>query len=422
MKKRPRVLYVVFNEAFWAGVVYTQATEMVRAIQELGQCDVMLLVFVPVISLWLDRASIWRVRKQLTDAGATIGLMPTPLYFSRYLLPRLLLIPVYALMIVPVLGFCVLRHRVDLLHPRGYMAGLGALIASRVFSIPFVFDPRSPFPEENARSGNWKRDSWTFRAWKRFEGGLVRYSAATVVTSEPFGEHLRADHGEAKYVVVPNNSAVRNDAACDRRTEQWSAKSPVNVDHRGADRDRYTLAYVGTIGKWNAPRVYAGFHKRMIDACPRLFFLYVVSYGVEPLTAELNNLDVPTNSYTITSVRPDQVYSTLQGTDAGLQLMAEPDVRLGVKIADYLVAGLPVVVNTNALGAASLVAETGAGRVIDLDSEFVADVCEFLRAARRGLYSDAVRRARGKVSTTAVTDKYLRLYGAILDDCRKEKA
>jgi glycosyltransferase involved in cell wall biosynthesis len=417
---RPSVLYVVFNEAFWLGVVYTQATKLVQTIQNLGHYDMFFLVFVPVISLWIDRESIREVRNELDDSGVSVILVPTPLYFSRYLLPRILLIPFYLLLIIPCMLFYSMRFQISILHPRGYMAGLGGLIVSRLLSLPLVFDPRSPFPEENVRIGNWGKKSLSFKIWKYFESLLVSHSTVTVATSGPFGDELCSTSTQGRCVKIPNNSGS-NKIKPGKVDGKYSIDNLFGCEGLRSYLDKFVIAYVGTIGKWNAPSNYVRFHKRILEFYPDIFFLYIVSYGKEHLALELNRLGLPSESYAVRTVKPEEVSTILQVADVGLQLMREPDVRLGVKIADYLVAGLPVIVNEKALGAADLLNNTGAGLVINLNDEFCYEVLQFLKRNREGRFLDAVQLASERLSTKAVALQYTGLYNTFLESDSKEK-
>mgnify|MGYP005841262341 CR=1 FL=1 len=403
----PSVLYIVWNEPIWKGVPFTQATEVVCTMQRSRYANVTLLAFQPLIHLLLERSEFYQAMARLSDAGVRTYVVPTPFAFSRYMLPRSFLAPLFLCVMVPFSLLAAWRGA-DILHPRGYIAALAALIVGRVLRRPFIFDPRSPFPEEHARAGDWSFGSHHFRLWKWAERLLLRTAACAVVTSETFRDDLERVEPNADFEIIPNNSS-----GC-----RGGGSPSVDGRHRlGLRRNDRVIAYVGSIGKWNDASTYAVFHKAIVERDSSIRFLYIVPRVCwSRLHRALATLRVPPQSYRLLSVAPNEVSSLLSVADVGIQLMAEPDPRLGVKIAEYLVAGLPIVVNENARGAAALVRERSVGLVINLDdSGYPERVVSFLRSSEREHCAVAARLVGTQYTCENVAERYSAVYWRILN-------
>ncbi|MGQ9682309.1 MAG: glycosyltransferase [Anaerolineae bacterium] len=401
----PRVLCVVWGEAFWEHAVLTQTVEVMRTVQREGHARVTLVCFVPFLALFRKRGEVRAAVEALKADGVRTLVLPVPLVFTRSLYGHFALLPLALAAMVPVLLVKGLRH--DLLHPRGYFAGLAACVAARVLRRPFVFDPRSPFAEENARINAPGFGSFGVWLWKGIERLLLRCATCVVATSPAFATDLQAAAPEARIEIIPNNSL-----GC---LHDGPSRAELRVK-LGFDSEDLVLAYAGSIGHWNDAGLYVGFHYELIGQSDRVRFLYLVpKLWQRHLLAALAAYQVPEGTYVVLSVPPEEVCTYLTAADAGVQLMPQPDARLGVKIADYLVAGLPLVVNQYARGAVQLVATSGVGLVVDLsDAEYAQLTVAWLGSRRREDCRSAVAALGQQFSTARVAERWSEVYRCLV--------
>src|SRR5262249_36143386 len=65
------------------------------------------------------------------------------------------------------------RHRLNLVHARGYPPAMMARLIQLVGHLPFIFDMRGLMADEYADAGNWSRASAAYRITKRAEKQLL---------------------------------------------------------------------------------------------------------------------------------------------------------------------------------------------------------------------------------------------------------
>ena len=120
-----------------------------------------------------------------------------------------------------------------------------------------------------------------------------------------------------------------------------------------------------------------------------------------------------TERYIIENLTPDQVTAKLLGAIAGLQLMSSPDVRLGVKVVEYLAAGLPVITTPNAIGATDIVKKYGVGVCVEGYGDKVDQFIDSQINDRLFMYKKCRKLAKRMFSTSRVAIRYIRLYNAL---------
>jgi len=90
-------------------------------------------------------------------------------------------------------------------HCRSYHAGLLGRFGSSVAGSKYIFDPRSPFPEENVSAERWGGNSLSKKIWKRLETWIINGAAATVVVSRGLVDLYEKIKPASQFKLVPNN-------------------------------------------------------------------------------------------------------------------------------------------------------------------------------------------------------------------------
>ena len=402
--------YVIFNEAFWRGVVWSQAIGLLKKITRgWGAGRVIVIVFLPLINCLGDRKEIQRVRRAMSQEGVGLVTVPTPFAFTRYSHIRWFLLPLFLLVTIPALLFLTHKYDIGLLHSRAYPATFAALVIKMLRGKKVIFDPRSPFPEENVTASNWSRNSLTYKMWKRLEAWFLQEADCTIAISKPFKRYLLDIYPEAKVEEIPNNVDTegftfnREERPRIRKNHNWSEK--------------WVIVYSGSIGGWNNPSVYAEYILRLRQLEQPHLFLFLIPRNrraVRRLQVALQRKGVSPEEYAILHAAPEEVPRFLSAADIGLQVMGTSDPRTGVKFVEYLAMGLPVIVNSKVEGAAEYVSRFDLGLVLDLDdNEFIKKVGALLdsRERKERCREIAVR----FFSNDVVASKYLTVYRELLE-------
>lgn len=409
IKARPNIGYVIIREDLHSPIIQTQVIDILKRLSGLSKFGLHLIWFYRVDYLWRFRSVTNSAIERLRNEGIKVvripfiaGRFPIRWYMVPFVLPQWLL----------GLGWAKLRHGVEVLHCRSYHAGLAAACFNLISRTPFIFDPRSPFPEEHVAAGTWKRDSLDYAIWKTVENWLVRRSTVTIATSSAFARVLSAPNVHSRVVVIPNNVSL---------SFRTSTARSFSLDF---GQSSLALCYVGSLGHWNKASTYVNFIQLVQNICEGVKFLFVIpQQAISELKAALHDAGLDNGTVFVTSLPHNEVSNTIATCTAGLQLMEHYDVRLSIKVVEYLAAGLPVLVSENVAGAAEIVRTLKVGFVLRPDWKNLPEAISFLRevqANRDSWRERCLNVARVHFSTESVARRLADVYDELSTTSTKE--
>lgn len=398
-----KIGYVIVRENPTDPLVQSQCFDVIEAVNDSrSECVVQLIWFYRLDYLFRRNTTrLSALRKQLQAQGIKGTFVPFislgfPLSWWQFpvVLPQWLLGLLY---IRFVLGF-------RSLHCRSYHAGIIALIASKFVGVRYVFDPRSPFPEENVSAGRWKVSSLSYRLWKRLETNIIKGSNKTILVSSRLRDYYHEVDLAGRFRVIPNNYP----AAFERNEIK-----AVSIAEK-----KYTLVYVGSFGNWNKPGPYlkllSSLNQISLKPCNMLFI--VRTAAAREIEFEAREHGVDQSLFDIVSIPQNQVVDYLAQCSFGVYLMECGDPRLGVKTVEYLSVGLPVIVSENIFGAADLINSQRLGVVWDHSDDGVQAIYEWMctPSVHGGFSADACREVAKKfLSPSAVAHDLSEVYDEV---------
>lgn len=364
-----RLIYLTWGEVPRMSSVY--GGQVVRVISELQQQPQIktakLLAGYPIIHSGLFREK-HRYGEQLKAIKAAIGgnnfirrHLPVP---PVGIYPNQRQLPLFFVGQLARVGRILRRENPDVVHCRSYLAARMALLARARYGFTYkvIFDARSLLPEEAALTGRWEYGSETFKAWKAIEKQLVDTADLSLAVSLPMQrwfDDLGANRTGLIYLNV-DTSAV--DAASLRVTTRLDARAPV-------------LAYAGHLeeGSWHEPiniwKVFASF--RSFEPGARLTVITKSSHSKLKAHAAASGFADLLDAITFTSAAsPRETVRILQDADLAILGYRDPvtaheralaESVFATKTAEYLCAGLPVIVNNVCGGARDYVLQKNLG-------------------------------------------------------------
>jgi glycosyltransferase involved in cell wall biosynthesis len=147
--------------------------------------------------------------------------------------------------------------------------------------------------------------------------------------------------------------------------------------------DRTVVVYAGSLGSWYREREMVSFVRRFKSLVPDALFLVLTRSPVVALKSQLSAEGFPSEDVVSVEVSPSEMPRMLPAADLGLSFIASAFSKLGsspTKVAEYLAAGVPVLLNGDIGDQAELASDRGACVVL---SSF--DEAEVERAAYAGL-------------------------------------
>ena len=163
---------------------------------------------------------------------------------------------------------------------------------------------------------------------------------------------------------------------------------------------------------WNNPEIYAKFIKNLRNLNVKHCFLFITS-DIKKLKEIFRQHGIEPKEYIAISTNLQDVPKYLSAAEFGLNLMDTLDIRMSIKTAEYLSMGLPVITNSNVLGAKEVVERYNVGLVLeDLENINLREIESIIQ--KRDLLSLKCRKvACMRFSTAEVAKQYVQIYNIL---------
>ena len=307
------------------------------------------------------------------------------------------------------------RRRPNVVHARSYLpAAVADAVAMLCPGAEMLFDCRGMLGDEYVDSGHWSRDMFSYRLVKRVERRLFDRARGLVVLTEAL-RHWLGEHG-----LVGGNTAVEVIPCCvdtDRFRPDAAARARVRRE-LGLD-GRLAVTYSGTLGSWYLEREMVSFVAALKRQRRGVKFVVLTRAPTERLRELAAAAGLADDELAIQAATPDAMPSLLSAGDLGLSFIAPCFSKMGsspTKVAEYLAAGMPTVVNLGVGDQAELTAERDACVTLGaFDEPTLAAAAERALAIverpweTRSAATHAVAAARFGLSQIGVP-RYFRLY------------
>lgn len=295
-------------------------------------------------------------------------------------------------------AWLVWRHRIDVVHSRGYVPLPMALFCKWFCGAKLVFDVRGLMAEEYVDAGHWKQGSFPFRITKWFERRAFRNADAVIVLTERIRDILQSTSNELKH----SKAAVHVIPCCVELEQYGNAAERKQVRTPGDP----TLAYVGSLGTWYLGKEMIGLFRALLSVCMEARFL-VLTQTPEVATNLLESEGVPRERYSVRTVLPEEVPALLSAADVGVAFIKPCYSKLSsspTKIAEYLAAGLPIITNRGIGDLDALLEKEQIGALVEdfNEEQYSIAVTKILKMRGAGIRELCKKVAERKFSMTSV--------------------
>lgn len=261
-------------------------------------------------------------------------------------------------------------------HCRSYHAAWAALQVRNTNKLDFkiIFDARGLYPEEVAHKRHFAEDGADYHYLKAVEKVLLKECDVTISVSDTMKAHFAELGGKDLPVVYlsANHEKLKRDISKPRHSD-----APVR------------FCYVGALGErtWHKPSALGELFSCLRDFFPGSTLLIVTTSDHSLIRPHFRPCDW--HHVAITSSKSvDELATHFQNVDVGLMSYFNPSSRresklaemvMAVKTAEYLCAGLPVIVNKYCGGASSIIKKYKLGITYDpediqsLDAQKIRD-------------------------------------------------
>lgn len=411
-----RLLYLTCTELVANyGIFDTQVKSLLKALasKNHGALAIHLYSLVPILRFTKKsiieivfqryKESFRALRQEMSAAEIYANVRPL---LSAYpfdtwrLLEMAIALPLAAVMLL----LYVRRHHIDLLHCRSYHAGLLGLIMRKMAGVPYIFDPRSLWIEEQLLSGKWSRTSWTCRAWKRLETAIARHAAACVVVSDPMQE---------SFASVAKRVEVIYTTAGEMHFADFGTPPEAHALERLKNSHNLFVFNAGNFNRWNNLDHLLSRYKELCRIVPHAALVIITRTPSEQIERSLTAHAIAKDRVVIMALASHLVPAVLRRCDYGLLVRpqsSESPREISVKFPEYLAAGLPVICDEHIGGAACVIKRHQIGILLTNDWSKNKTELARLEEAYETTSKKCRQIARELFSVHVHADRYAALY------------
>lgn len=270
----------------------------------------------------------------------------------------------HLLNIIYLMVYPLFVKNVDIVHVRSFPAMFGAIIKKMFSKAKIVFDPRGLFAEELSYDAD---NQFLTKIFKIFEKYFCKYSDSIIVVSEPFKTYYKDLYkikDEKIHVISTfsqkNDHKNNNEISILDLKKDYFKSTEVSV-----------FVYSGSFEEWQlVEKVFDFFEiagKKMQNARFAIF-----SKEIDKFRECINNRGLDASKFFLKSLTKKELNYYLGQGDFGLLFRDNNiinKVSAPIKVKDYLISGLALIM-TNSVGDSSdFVREKNAGLIIDDTSQ-----------------------------------------------------
>ena len=420
------VLYLMCTELVVDyGIFETQVKSLLKTIVQRHNdcCQMHFLSLVPIVRVrkwyieWIfrkHRYAFQKIRDELSAAFVKCSFFPLLVAYPFTTMKPLGLIVALPLAVLKVL-FYVQINNINLIHCRGYHAGLIGFLIYKLAGIPYIFDPRSPWPEEQVLVGKWQESSLVYSMWKKIERLLAKNASTVVVVSEPMS-NLYSQHARKVDVIFTTASDSSFQSEVLNYTESDKKEG---LDSLQMITKSHTLVVVSanTFNKWNDLKHILSRYKKIREVLRNSILVILTRTPVEIIASTIRESGVQEEEILIRSFDSDLVACALSLCHYGLLVRPrslEAPIVMSVKFAEYLASGLPVICDEYIGGAAQVITRYSIGILLSDNWDQNLEALNRLITDRDVVSVRCYKVAKELFSVYVHADRYVELYREVI--------
>lgn len=355
-----KINLVVFNENYWDNrLIYSQNLRPLLLIADKHKdINIRLISFTSILMLILKYKQIMLFKKQMKELGVDIlnlpvFFVPSRLFILRWFLFPFLYLNVFLyLVVINVIDFFINTDKVYVL--RSYVSGM-IFSTLYIWKDDLIFDARTDFITEQTSISVWRVNSLSYRIWIKVENRILNSCRKSLFISTPFMSD-----------VLHRNNLPFND-------EKFHViYNPVDFNlFRGSfniERRELNFVYSGSLGNWNKLENYLNVYGQILEYFPSSIFYILTNTSRERVECILHKESysfLSSHIHVCYNVSEKEVPEYYKKAAFGFQIMDLEDSRIGVKVVEYLAAGLIPIVSATVLGAVDLCEKYNVGVAFD---------------------------------------------------------
>jgi hypothetical protein len=291
--------------------------------------------------------------------------------FSYHFGMHIIFIPYFILISIIPFILNIYKIKPNVVHCRNLVSSLLAVCAKYIFNLKYkiVCDPRSVYVEECVISHRFKFNGVNYKLWKSIERTLYRYCDACIGLSEYFKDYLYQYNKNSFFVpAVVNSGSIFSQ----------QKRSILRLRHNLSEND-FVCCYIGSIDLWHSKEKLCEYLKKIQDNIEGQNFKIVFLSGNKIVCNYIINKFGEPTIVKCGRVQPSEVLEYLLISDLGIVPGSDNEgycydllykTMISSKAEEYLVAGLPIYVNSRISSLNSMIKNLRAGLSSDQPFDF----------------------------------------------------
>lgn len=348
-----------------------------------------------------DARSIEELRKKLNNLGISW-------YRLRYFQHRFFLMPFNIFQCFFISSYILIFKKIKIIHTRAYLPLFSVLLLKKIFGMKLIFDMRGFWPEELVDSGRIKKDSTYYKTLKFLERKSILSSDYIITLTPEAKEIIGNNYKDKKLKIIWMPTCVDGD--------RFETKDPVSFNNK------FVVVYLGSLWSYYNMSAMIDFFNILKTKITNSHFLILANNEKEKLYPLFLEKGLREEEYTILSVKPAEVPKYLKSSNLAISFLYDTyskKASFPTKIAEYLMAGLPVVINTQCNFLKEIINSNKAGIVMD---RFDKESCEkalndlLILLKDENLQTRCKKTAQDYLGKNICIDKYSEIYSALLKE------
>lgn len=197
---------------------------------------------------------------------------------------------------------------------------------------------------------------------------MLSRADSVICLSEEFATYISGIQSKAKTTIIP--------ASIDLETFHTDPAKRNQVRNKLGIEASTAFVYSGGLGSWHDPLILCRLFKAILGQNPNAVLLLISRYSKTTFLEIWNALKLPHERLIHINCPPQQMTGFLNAADWGIVPLQEipsghdhlrriAQTMTGLKVAEYLACGLPIIVNNNIGGVATLLKNRDVGFYFD---------------------------------------------------------
>jgi glycosyltransferase involved in cell wall biosynthesis len=296
--------------------------------------------------------------------------------------------------------YLVISKKINVIHARAYQPLFSVIFIKKIFKTKIIFDMRGFWPEELVDSKRIQEKSFYYKILKFLEKKSILHSD-WIITLTPEAKKIIKQKFKVKNVEWMPTCVDEN---------RFKNLQPINFT------DKFVVVYSGSLWSFYNMQAMANFFVAIKQKIENSHFLILGNNETEKLNKLFSQKEINKKDYTILTVSPEQVSNYLSGCDIAVSFIYKTyskKAAFPTKIAEYLMAGLPVVINSQTDFLKNLIVKNKIGVVVDNP-----DNCDFNKKIDelqvilqdKNIKLICKKIAQGYLNKNICIDKYMDIY------------